>query len=222
MAGFPNTLQDSVSHLFTLVAVVVCLMVLAIMAPAVAQSKTLTLEEISQKLEELEAYQKKMEAQLKARHKKIVADREARRKRLAELEAKQKKEGTWGKQLLYEGTIPGFVYFPGTKTQFRFGGYARMDAIHNFNNMEDDDIIEFDNNQILTSDQPNAKAGGNTFFDPSATRLNFDSRTDTSDFDPTFDQLQVFVEEDFFPNAKSFRIRHAYAEWGPLLIGQTW
>ena len=87
-----------------------------------------------------------------------------------------------------------------------------MDAIHNFNNMEDDDIIEFDNNKILTSDQPNHKAGGNTFFDPSATRLNFDSRTDTSDFSPTFNQLQVFVEGDFFPNTKAFRIRHAYAE----------
>ena len=76
-----------------------------------------------------------MEAQLEARHKKIVADREARRKRLAEVEAKAKEEGTWGKWALYEGTIPGFIYFPGTKTQFRFGGYARLDAIHNFNNM---------------------------------------------------------------------------------------
>jgi hypothetical protein len=222
MAGFPNALKDSVSHLFALVAGVVCGMFLAVGTPAIAQSKTLTLEEISRKLEELEAYQKKMEAQLEARHKKIVADREARRKRLAEVEAKAKELGTWGKQLLYEGTIPGFVYFPGTKTQFRLGGYARMDAIHNFNNMEDDDTIEFDNNLILTSDQPKHKAGGNTFFDPSATRLNFDSRTDTSDFSPTFNQLQVFVEGDFFPNTQGFRIRHAYAEWGPLLVGQTW
>ena len=104
--------------------------------PAIAQSETLTLEEISQKLEDLEAYQKKMAAQLEERHKKIVADREARRKRLAEVEAKAKELGTWGKQALYEGTIPGFIYFPGTKTQFRLGGYARMDAVHNFNNME--------------------------------------------------------------------------------------
>ena len=110
--------------MLALVTSVVCGMVLATFTPAIAQSKHLTLEEISQKLEELEAYQKKMEAQLEARHQQIVADREARRKRLAELEARQKKEGTWGKQLLYEGTIPGFVYFPGTKTQFRFGGYA--------------------------------------------------------------------------------------------------
>ena len=58
MAGFPNALKDSVSHLFALVAGVVCGMFLAVGTPAIAQSKTLTLEEISRKLEELEAYQK--------------------------------------------------------------------------------------------------------------------------------------------------------------------
>jgi hypothetical protein len=64
MAGFPNALKDSVSHLFALVGGLVCLMVLAIMAPALAQSKTLTLEEICQKLKKLEAYQKKLHSLL--------------------------------------------------------------------------------------------------------------------------------------------------------------
>jgi hypothetical protein len=88
--------------------------------------------------------------------------------------------------------------------------------------MQDDDINAFYNRDILTSDQPDAKAGGNTFFDPSTTRLNFDMRTDTSDFSQTFNKLQVFVEGDFWPDSSGLRIRHAYAEWGPLLVGQTW
>ena len=86
----------------------------------------------------------------------------------------------------------------------------------------DDDINAFYNRDILTTGQPDAKAGGNTFFDPSATRLNFDMRTDTSDFSQTFKMLQVFVEGDFWPDTKGMRIRHAYSEWGPLLVGQTW
>jgi hypothetical protein len=219
---FSQRPKNRASRMFAIVVSMVCGMALVVGTSTIAQSKTLTLEEISQKLEELEAYQKKMEAQLEARHKKIVADREARRKRLAEVEAKAKEEGTLGKRLLYEGTIPGFIYFPGTKTQFRFGGFARMDAVHNFNNMSDDDINGFYNRDIMTNDQPGHKAGGNTFFDPSTTRLNFDMRTDTSNFSKTFKKLQVFVEGDFWPNASAFRIRHAYGEWGPLLVGQTW
>ena len=63
---------------------------------AVAQSKTLTLEEISQKLEELEAYQKKMEAQLEARHKKIVADRDSQEETAGRSGGEGKRRGHLG------------------------------------------------------------------------------------------------------------------------------
>jgi len=220
---FSQRHKGSAFHRFGIVAGVVCCMVLGTVPPAIAQSKTLTLEEISQKLQVLEAYQKKMKAEIQARQKNIDAYREEQdKKHLARLEARQKRQETLDKRFLQEGMLPGFIKFPGTETQFRFGGFARTEAIRNFNNMKDDDITAFYNRDILTNDQPSHKAGGNTFFNASASRLNFDARTDTSNFSSTFNELKVFIEGDFWPDASGLRVRHAFGDWGPLLVGETW
>ena len=56
-----------------------------------------------------------------------------------------------------KGRFRDLFIFRGRRQQFRFGGYARMDAVHNFNNMSDDDINAFYNRDILTSGQPKHK-----------------------------------------------------------------
>ncbi len=123
------------------------------------------------------------------------------------------------RKTMFEGVLPGFFHIPGTNSSMKFGGYIRMDAIRDFDQISSD-LLGFYTPFILTSDTPGDRLNGNTFYRMSATRLNIDVRTPFPD-NTTFDELRLLFETDFWPNG-SFRIRHAYGQWGPLLVGQTW
>ncbi|MGI9326555.1 MAG: DcaP family trimeric outer membrane transporter [Pseudomonadales bacterium] len=101
---------------------------------------------------------------------------------------------------------------PDRGLSYRFGGYVKLDAIHDF-----DAIGATDNFNVATI-PTDGRPGENSRLHARETRLNMDTRSIAGTRD-----LRVFVEGDFFnQDETSFRIRHAFAEVGGLTVGQTW
>jgi len=96
-------------------------------------------------------------------------------------------------------------------TTVKIGGYVKVDLIHDFDAIGSKD--SFDPRTIPTD----GSEGSNTQMQAKQSRLNLDVRSPTST-----DPLRFFVEGDFFGDNNSFRLRHAYAEMGHVLGGQTW
>jgi len=96
-------------------------------------------------------------------------------------------------------------------TTLKVGGYVKVDLIHDFDAIGSQD--SFDPRTIPTD----GSEGRNTQMEAQQSRLNLDLRSATSS-----DPLHAFVEGDFFGDNNSFRLRHAYAEMGHVLGGQTW
>jgi hypothetical protein len=97
------------------------------------------------------------------------------------------------------------------QTKFRVGGYAKLDAIFDFEDAGD--RFQFQPSSIPVGNQQ----GEQLTFHARQTRLNIEAKTPTS-----HGELLTFVEGDFFRDGNTFRLRHAYGEWGRLLAGQTW
>lgn len=112
-----------------------------------------------------------------------------------------------------KGPPPKGLLFNIGESKLKFGGYVKVDLIHDF-----DRIGSTDSFDPRTIDTTGAK-GENTRMHARETRFNMDLRTPTD-----IGELKTFFEGDFFgPNgATTFRIRHAYGEIGPVLGGQTW
>jgi hypothetical protein len=91
------------------------------------------------------------------------------------------------------------------------GGYVKADFIHDFNAIGSTDSF---NSRTIPTD---GRRGKNTRLHARQTRLNLDFHPHQS-----YDDLQLFVEGDFFGEGNSFRLRHGYLRAGRLLAGQTW
>jgi hypothetical protein len=98
-------------------------------------------------------------------------------------------------------------------TTVKFGGYVKVDLIHDFNQIGSPD--SFDPRSIPTTGESEPDVA--TRIHARQTRLNVDVRGPTS-----IGPGRVFVEGDFFGDGNTFRLRHAYATVEGLLIGQTW
>lgn len=113
--------------------------------------------------------------------------------------------------LLKKGSFPGSYLVPGTSVSFKFGGYLKVDVIHDFNPVASED--SFDPRTIPTDDSK----GENTQVQAKQTRFNLDIRTPTD-----LGDVRMFFEVDFFGSGTTLRMRHAYATLDGLLVGQTW
>lgn len=118
------------------------------------------------------------------------------------------------------------VLIPGTDTRVKFGGYVKLDAIHDFNVSRSGSGEDFGLYAAIPLDGSDEdKKGGQTRMHARQTRLNVTATTPTE-----YGKLKVFVEGDFYggggsqntTNANGFALRHAYGELGPYLAGQTW
>lgn len=106
--------------------------------------------------------------------------------------------------------LPGFQ-FRADKTQFRLGGYVKLDAIYDFKDAGN--RYYFDPNTFPTTNQ----RGPQATFHARQSRLNLTTVTST-----TLGDLRMYVEGDFFAAANTVRMRHAYGQIGDWLAGQTW
>ncbi len=100
---------------------------------------------------------------------------------------------------------------PGSESSLRIGGFLQADVIYDF------DAIGSEDNFNPTTIPTDGGDGTNTRVHAKWTRLNAEFRRPTER-----GPLRVFVETDFFDDSNALRLRHAYAQVGSLLVGQTW
>lgn len=109
------------------------------------------------------------------------------------------------------GDFPHSVRIPGTSLSVKLGGFFKGDVIHDFN------AIDSKDNFATLTIPTDGRDGENTRLHARQTRLNLDFRWPTE-----LGTAKFFAEGDFFGFASTWRLRHAYAELGPLIVGQTW
>jgi hypothetical protein len=107
--------------------------------------------------------------------------------------------------------FPKSIAIPGTDIAFRFGGYVKVDFIQDLDAIGD--AYEFSTKTIPTAG-PDEDLGPRNTIHARETRFNLEVRA--------AGRVKVFLEGDFFGSGNSFRLRHAYGEFGGLLGGQTW
>ncbi|WP_144062430.1 hypothetical protein [Simiduia agarivorans] len=103
----------------------------------------------------------------------------------------------------------------GSPWRFSFGGYAKTDVIHDFSGTGSK--RQFVLGQIPVDNNP--PEGSYSHIQVNETRFHFESRNTESEYENS-----VFLEFDFFDEStpSNLRLRHAYARYGKLLVGQTW
>jgi hypothetical protein len=104
----------------------------------------------------------------------------------------------------------GLIVF-GDGIAMKIGGYVKADFIYDFDPIDETDSF------VTTSIPVGAAPRTNARFHARQTRLSFDTRWAT---DARI--IRILVEGDFFSDGDRYRLRHAYGEVGPLLVGKTW
>ncbi|RAI58371.1 DcaP family trimeric outer membrane transporter [Roseicella frigidaeris] len=126
------------------------------------------------------------------------------------------------------GSMPGSLRIPGTGTSVRLYGFAVGQMLIDGGARNRSDVVTAQS--IPLSPGAAARQGGEVLFSARRSRLGIETSTDT-DWGP----LHTVVEMDFAgaqstaslqsqssSNSYIPRLRHAYGELGPVLIGQTW
>lgn len=120
---------------------------------------------------------------------------------------------------------------PGSDINMQIGGYAKLDAIGiTGGNRSQGANEQFNVYQIQNRGNPTGNAPGDasTSIHARQSRIYIEaSKTDTP-----LGPARAFFEADFFApvdlgtesatNSHAFRLRHAFAELGPVIAGQTW
>lgn len=117
--------------------------------------------------------------------------------------------------VLEEGFIPGSIKLPGTDLALKIGGYVKVDFIQDFDPIGN--VYQFKTDSIPVSGPTTDTEGGQTTIHARETRFVFDLQGKTPK-----GKVRAFFEGDFYGDNNTFRIRHAYGEFGNLLGGQTW
>ena len=154
---------------------------------------------------QIKALMERLEA-LEAREKKMKADM------MAAQEAAQKKA-------VATGDFPGSWKMPGSNTSVSFSGYVKLDAIYDLDQNLGDSFFGYDwgggaSGILLEGDDSGQRKAS---LHARQTRLRFDSLTATK-----MGGLKTRIETDFYGGGNALRLRHAYASLGGVLAGQTW
>ena len=157
-------------------------------------------------LDELKAQLQALKARFDALEKK---KRSERRRRVAPAKAVE------------AGSYPKTWKLPGTNTSMKIGGYAKLDLIYDINQSGGDQSFP----RPASPGTPRANRQGHFRLHSKQSRISLSTWTPTR-----LGQLRTYIEGDFFTstgnefntNGSSFRLRMAYGQLGPFLIGQTW
>lgn len=117
--------------------------------------------------------------------------------------------------VLEEGIIPGSIRLPGTDLSLKIGGYVKVDFIQDFDPIGN--VYQFKTDTIPVKPSSGNSQGGQSTIHARETRFNFDLQGKTPK-----GKFRAFFEGDFYGDNNTFRIRHAFGEFGNLLGGQTW
>ncbi len=111
--------------------------------------------------------------------------------------------------------FPGAWQLPGTDAAFRVGGFVRTAIVYNRDVLTIPDRFIVGSIPIQQSELDENAAQSSITANQS--RLNFDYRENTSK-----GILRAFIEGGFTGDGNTFKLRHAFGQWGRLLAGQTW
>ncbi|WP_413581189.1 DcaP family trimeric outer membrane transporter [Bdellovibrio sp. HCB288] len=117
--------------------------------------------------------------------------------------------------------ILGLVMANSAYADFEVYGFAQLDYVQDFKRTDPDWISTLRPSKIPTQDSQYG-SDGQAILSPRQTRLGVQGNTLVSG-----DNLKSRIEFDFFGVGKDAgkvtpRLRHAYGEWGTVLVGQTW
>lgn len=93
--------------------------------------------------------------------------------------------------------FPGSMRIPGTSASLRIGGYVKAN--------------------VVAGDASSEAIASETNLTANQTRLNMELRQETPR-----GRFRGFVEGDFAQSGDTFRLRHAYGQYGRLLGGKYW
>jgi hypothetical protein len=150
-----------------------------------------------------------------------AAQQEALDERLKRIEEASQKVPELASTMVSAGDFPGSIRIPGTDAAIKFGGRIRTALVFTLDALGSDD--RFLTNSIpVEPDDAAAGKGKRTTFTANTSRFNFEMRTPTG-----VGQMRAFIEGDFFGSTgtdarTAFRLRHAFAQFKGILIGQTW
>ena len=116
---------------------------------------------------------------------------------------------------IFDPDFPGAWHLPGTTSAMKIGGYVNLALIDSFDPLVSTDRFIVGSIPPEGVVVPGAREG--TTVSASQTRLNLEVREQTSR-----GALRAFVEGDFEGEGDTFRLRHAYGQYGSLLAGKTW
>lgn len=146
---------------------------------------------------------------------------QALEERLKRMEEDAKKVPELPPDVVSAGDFPGSIRIPGTDAAVKFGGRIRTAGVFTLNDLGSDDRFLTNSIPVEPGDEAAGK-GPRTTFTANTSRFNFEMRTPTG-----ASQMRAFIEGDFFApdgngNRTAFRLRHAYAQFKGMVVGQTW
>ncbi len=116
---------------------------------------------------------------------------------------------------LADPAFPGSWRIPGTNAAMRIGGYVKLNIINSFDPLLPRDRFIVGGIPPKGNVVEGAEKGAVLTVQQS--RVNLDLRDNTEK-----GMLRAFVEGDFAGNGETFRLRHAFGQFGQFLAGQTW
>jgi hypothetical protein len=168
------------------------------------------LEQMQQALDALNKRLQELEAALTA-----VAKESELEARLARIEGSLMENPEVPVDVVSAGNFPGSFKVPGTDAAMRIGGLVWTSLVQTFSALGSD--TQFLTYSIPAAGTPEAGQGPRLSLWAGPSRFNFDVRTPTE-----VGEMRAFIEGDFAGPNNTFRLRHAYGQYGRMLIGQTW
>jgi hypothetical protein len=109
--------------------------------------------------------------------------------------------------------FPAAIPLPGTAAALRIGGFVKANVVQSTESVGTQD--RFIAGSIPTN--PDFQGDPEAAMTASQSRLNFELRENSA-----LGQFRAFIEGDFAGEGDSFRLRHAFGQFGSLLAGKTW
>jgi len=180
------------------------------------EEQTKRLAELEQQLSEMNRRFDELVAQLPG-----LEEQKALEERLKSIEQKTDKVPELPPDVVSAGDFPGSIRVPGTDTAIKFGGRIRTAGVFTLAPLGSEDRFLTNSIPVEETDAAAGK-GQRTTFSANTSRLNFEVRTPAGDT-----QMRAFIEGDFYGSGAdekrfNFRLRHAYAQFQGVLVGQTW
>jgi hypothetical protein len=176
---------------------------------AAADSQAIRIQELEAQLQILNQRLADLEAQAGA-----PSQWETMEERLKKIEEAGNKSPDLPPEVVSAGDFPGSIRIPGSDAALKIGGRIRTAGVLTLDPLGTDD--RFLTNSIPVGAETTGEAR-RTNISARASRLNIEFRTPSGE-----KELRAFFEGDFSGDSNLFRLRHAYAQYLGIIVGQTW